>query len=143
MAGVQVVTTGGTIAMKDDEAAGGAIPAVRGRELVALLPEGVGAVEVEEYCNLPSAHFTLDTVWGIGACVAELAADDAVQGIVVTHGTDAMEETAYLLDLDLWAELMAMKLWWRRGLHASTYPARHSTRMFTSLSSPWARMTDS
>ncbi|TKJ29639.1 MAG: L-asparaginase [Chloroflexi bacterium B3_Chlor] len=99
MVGVHVITTGGTIAMKDDEAAGGAIPAVSGRDLIALLPEGVGAVEVEEYCNLPSAHFTLDTVWGIRARVAELAADDAVQGIVVTHGTDAMEETAYLLDL--------------------------------------------
>lgn len=85
--------------MKADEAAGGAIPSLGGAQLVALLPEDVGDLEVEEYCNLPSAHFTLDTVWGLRQRVAELAADDRVQGIVVTHGTDTMEETAYLLDL--------------------------------------------
>jgi L-asparaginase len=99
MPGIHVISTGGTIAMKHDERAGGAIPVVAGGDLVALLPDTVGPVEVEEYCNLPSAHFTLDTVWGIRERVAELATDDAVRGIVVTHGTDAMEETAYLLDL--------------------------------------------
>ena len=85
--------------MANDEDAGGAIPTLRGDDLLALLPQGIGAVEVEEYCNLPSAHFTLDTVWGLRARVAELADDDQTQGIVITHGTDVMEETAYLLDL--------------------------------------------
>lgn len=99
MAGIHIITTGGTIAMKQDEAAGGAIPALGGRDLVALLPEDIGQIAVEEYCNLPSAHFTLDTVWGVRERVAELAENDEVEGIVVTHGTDAMEETAYLLDL--------------------------------------------
>jgi L-asparaginase len=99
MARIHIITTGGTIAMKHDDGAGGAIPAVAGGDLVALLPGEIGALEVEEYCNLPSAHFTLDTVWGIRTRVAEVAAEDGVQAIVVTHGTDAMEETAYLLDL--------------------------------------------
>lgn len=85
--------------MKNDEDAGGAIPALHGDDLVALLPRDVGALEVEEYCNLPSAHFTLDTMWGLRARVAEVADDDRTQGIVITHGTDVMEETAYLLDL--------------------------------------------
>ena len=56
-------------------------------------------MEIEEYCNLPSAHFTVDTIWDLRARVAELVEDDEVQGVVVTHGTDTMEETAYLLDL--------------------------------------------
>ena len=99
MAVIYIVTTGGTIAMKQDAVAGGAIPALGGRDLLSLLPQGIAEIEVEEYCNLPSAHFTLDRIWGLRARVAELAGNDKIQGIVVTHGTDAMEETAYLLDL--------------------------------------------
>lgn len=99
MARIHVLTTGGTIAMKYHDEAGGAVPAVAGGDLIGLLPETVGAVEVDEFCNLPSAHFTLDTVWGIRDRVADLAADRGVRGIVVTHGTDVMEETAYLVDL--------------------------------------------
>lgn len=99
MAVIHIITTGGTIAMKQDEAAGGAVPALGGRDFLALLPEDIGQIEVEEYCNLPSAHFTLDTVWGIRERVAELVEGSKVEGIVVTHGTDAMEETAYLVDL--------------------------------------------
>ena len=99
MSTVRVLTTGGTIAMAHDEAAGGAVPALRGEDFVSLLPPSIAAVETEEYCNLPSAHFTLDTIWGLKTRVQELVKGDEVQGVVVTHGTDTMEETAYLLDL--------------------------------------------
>lgn len=99
MSAVRVITTDGTIAMAHDEAAGGAVPALSGEDFVCLLPPGVGAVETEEFCNLPSAHFTLDTIWGLRTRVEEVVRQDGVQGIVVTHGTDTMEETAYLLDL--------------------------------------------
>jgi L-asparaginase len=61
MGGIRVVTTGGTVAMRQDDQAGGAIPTLGGRDFLALLPEDIGEIEVEEYCNLPSAHFTLDT----------------------------------------------------------------------------------
>jgi len=99
MAVIHIITTGGTIAMKRDEAAGGAIPALGGGDFLAFLPSDIGEIEVEEYCNLPSAHFTLDTIWGLRERVTELTHYDGVDGIVITHGTDAMEETAYLLDL--------------------------------------------
>ncbi len=99
MPAVWVVTTGGTIAMAQDEAGRGAVPALGSADLLSLLPEGVGAVETEEFCNLPSAHFHLDTIWRLRTKVEELARRDEVQGVVVTHGTDTMEETAYLLDL--------------------------------------------
>ncbi len=99
MAIVRVITTGGTIAMRHDASAGGAIPALRSEDFLKQLPQDVRAVEIEEYCNLPSAHFTVDTIWGLRTRVAELVEDDEVQGVIVTHGTDTMEETAYLLDL--------------------------------------------
>jgi L-asparaginase len=99
MAVVHVLTTGGTIAMKHDEAAGGAVPALKGEDFLRKLPGGVMELEWDEYCNLPSAHFTVETIWGLRTRVAALVEDDEVQGVVVTHGTDTMEETAYLLDL--------------------------------------------
>ena len=99
MARVHVITTGGTIAMRHDQAAGGAVPALRSEDFIRQLGSEVTATEWEEHCNLPSAHFTLETIWGLRMRVAELVGDDDVLGIVVTHGTDTMEETAYLLDL--------------------------------------------
>jgi len=96
---VVVVTTGGTIAMQHDAAAGGAVPTLAGADFLHALPAGLPPVRVVEHCNLPSAHFTLDLLWSLRQRVAALAADPGMAGIVVTHGTDTLEETAYLLDL--------------------------------------------
>ena len=60
---ILVITTGGTIAMKRDEAAGGAVPTLVGQDFLSTLPRGVAEIEIEEPCHLPSVHFTLDTVW--------------------------------------------------------------------------------
>ncbi len=99
MAHVHVLTTGGTIAMQRQVGAEGAIPILGPDDLRALLPPVAGDVRFEAVCNLPSAHFTLETLWTIRQRVAALAADPDVRGVVVTHGTDVLEETAYLLDL--------------------------------------------
>lgn len=99
MAKVAILTTGGTVAMRHDPARGGAVPALNAADLTAVLPSGAPDLVVEEVCNLPSSHFTLADLWRIRERVAAWAADPAVDGVVVTHGTDTLEETAYLLDL--------------------------------------------
>ena len=96
---VAVLSTGGTIAMRFDAEAGGAIPVLGADELIARLPPGLPRLKVEEITRLPSSHFRLDTLWIIRERVAELVDDDAVDGVVITHGTDTLEETAYLLEL--------------------------------------------
>ena len=96
---IAILTTGGTIAMQHDAAAGGAVPTLVGADFLQSLPVGMPPLRVVEHCNLPSAHFTLDLLWSLRQRVAALAADPGVAGIVVTHGTDTLEETAYLLDL--------------------------------------------
>jgi L-asparaginase len=96
---VVVVTTGGTIAMQHDAAAGGAIPTLGAGALTAALPPGLPALRAEELVNLPSSHFTLETLCAIRERVAALVAESGVDGVVLTHGTDTLEETAYLLDL--------------------------------------------
>lgn len=50
---VKIVTTGGTIAMKEKKGAG-ALPALTAEDLKSLLPPDIGPLETEEFCNLPS-----------------------------------------------------------------------------------------
>jgi L-asparaginase len=96
---VVVLTTGGTIAMRYDAAAGGAIPTLGAGELAAALPAGLPEMQVEELVNLPSSHFTLETLQVIRERVAAWVAEPGIDGVVLAHGTDTLEETAYLLDL--------------------------------------------
>lgn len=96
---VVVLATGGTIAMQYDAAAGGAIPTLGAGALTAALPPGLPQLRTEELVNLPSSHFTLETLCAIRERVATLVAESGVDGVVLTHGTDTLEETAYLLDL--------------------------------------------
>lgn len=95
---ITILTTGGTIAMRHSADAGGAIPALGPAELTAALAARF-PIHTEELLNLPSSHFTLETLCSIRERVVALTMDPAVAGIVVTHGTDTLEETAYLLDL--------------------------------------------
>ncbi len=96
---IAVLTTGGTIAMRHDEKVGGAVPEMGADDFTAGLPPDIPELCTEEVVNLPSSHFTLETVEEIRDRVTWWVAEQNVAGVVVTHGTDTMEETAYLLDL--------------------------------------------
>lgn len=98
---VVVLTTGGTIAMKYDPVTRGLLPAVSGDDLIEAVPalQEVAAVEVVEFANVPSGHMTPQMMFELVQLVDKYAAQVEVDGIVVTHGTDTMEETAYLLSL--------------------------------------------
>ncbi len=95
---VKILTTGGTIAMQEKKGAG-ALPALTAQDLKSLLPPDIAPLETEEFSNLPSAHMTADLIFKLTQKVRDLLAADEVIGVVITHGTDVMEETAYLLDL--------------------------------------------
>ena len=103
---IVVITTGGTIAMKTDPVSGGLVPAVSGADLMAAVPalSRVADIEVAEYSNVPSGHITPSMMLELAHCIDTKAAADDVAGIVVTHGTDTLEETAFLLDLTLRTE---------------------------------------
>ena len=99
---ILILTTGGTIAMQHDASLGGATPKLGAADLSGALPadllENV-QWESDEIVNLPSSHFTLDTLWRIWQAVVDAVARPEIDGVVVTHGTDVLEETAMLLDL--------------------------------------------
>ncbi len=101
MAHVVVLSTGGTIAMQHDANLGGAVPQLGAAELAQALPPDLAEIELGEIVKLPSSHFGLDTLWQIRGAVAETLERPEVDGVVVTHGTDVLEETALLLDLTL------------------------------------------
>ncbi len=101
MGKIRILTTGGTIAMREAEPGQGAVPALTGADLRRFLPPDAPPVEVEEICNIPGAHMTIDLLWQIRNRVFAAAQDSDVDGIVITHGTDTLEETAYLLDLTI------------------------------------------
>lgn len=96
-----LVTTGGTIAMKEQVKGEGALPALTSQDFLAWLSEGFPPLVVEEHCNLPSSHFTLQVLESLRERVYNLAQREDIAGIVITHGTDTMEETAYLLDITI------------------------------------------
>jgi L-asparaginase len=94
---VVVVSTGGTIAMRPDPATGKLVPAVSGDELVEMLawPEAP-PLELDDFARVPS----FDVHGGLALSLARLVVEHSARGvgIVVTHGTDTMEETVYTID---------------------------------------------
>lgn len=95
---IVVISTGGTIASRW-QGTGYAADA-SGDDVLATapLPEGV-TVEVTDLFNVNSSRMTAAHQLALLRTVHETLADPGVDGIVVTHGTDTLEETAFLLDL--------------------------------------------
>jgi L-asparaginase len=93
---VHVIATGGTISNVSGRARR------TGDELVASLPgiERIARVTVEQFSNVASGSITPDHWRAIATRINELyRTRPELRGVVVTHGTDTLEETAYFLDL--------------------------------------------
>lgn len=104
---LRVIATGGTIAMRIDPVSGGPVPALTGAELVAASPAlaALGVIEVEEFANIPSEHMQPEVWLRLARRVREVAQNDLCDGIVILHGTDTMEETAFFLDVTVPTDL--------------------------------------
>lgn len=96
---IHLLFTGGTISMQRDARAGGNVPAHGGAALVALAPglAGVSPFRIEDWGRYPACHMGHDLLWALRCRVEAVIREEAPAGVVVTHGTDTLEETAYLL----------------------------------------------
>ncbi|MGG5253771.1 asparaginase [Neobacillus sp. SM06] len=100
---VILLTTGGTIASKPNKESGKlASGAITGEELASMcqLPENIEVI-IESVFQKPSMHITFDDWIVLKKKIEGYFRDQNVSGVVVTHGTDTMEETAYFLDLTI------------------------------------------
>jgi L-asparaginase len=100
---IHLLFTGGTISMQRDPVAGGNVPTHGGEELVRFARglDAIGPYRIENWAMVPACHLGPDRMWELRGRVQEIAESREVQGIVITHGTDTIEETAYLLDRTL------------------------------------------
>lgn len=100
---VAIVATGGTIAMKTDPVTHAPVPALSGADLVAAAPglEKLARITVTEFSNIPSAEMGPDLWPSLTRTVEGLLGDPEIAGVVVLHGTDTLDTTAYFLDLTL------------------------------------------
>ncbi|TFB23950.1 asparaginase [Filobacillus milosensis] len=98
---VVLLTTGGTIASKPNENSGKlSSGAMTGEELAALcdLPNEIQII-VDSAFQKPSVHLNSQDWILLKDKVNKYFQDEEVDGVVITHGTDTLEETSYFLDL--------------------------------------------
>ena len=100
---ILIVFTGGTFSMKIDDKTGGAVPHFSGNELMQMIPDAFKLAKIETYDfgKYPGPHVTPELMLKLSKKIRELLSKKSYDGVIVTHGTDTLEETAYLLDLTI------------------------------------------
>lgn len=95
---VCVITLGGTIASVPDSAGRDAVPRLSAEELVSSVPlvDEVAELDLQTFRQCPSGDLTLDDAVELAGLVNGSA--EQYDGIVITQGTDTLEESAYVLD---------------------------------------------
>lgn len=97
---ILVLHTGGTISMSED--AEGHVAPNQENPLLSASPELTDITLVtEDIFNLPSPHITLEHMLMLKNRIQQAFQSDEIDGVVITHGTDTLEETAYFLDATL------------------------------------------
>ncbi|UVK57052.1 asparaginase [Mesorhizobium sp. AR02] len=93
---ILVLATGGSIAQTSPKD-----PTLLGDALVGAVPQlrDIANISVEQITQVSSPDISIENWLELARRINEALAEDDVQGVVVTHGTDTLEETAYLLNL--------------------------------------------
>ncbi|AUL45530.1 L-asparaginase [Bordetella trematum] len=102
---IVLLATGGTIAGAQEQAASLSYRAASlgAQELLQAVPQlqALAQVDAEQLVSVGSQNMTYEVWHALAARIGDLQADPAVDGVVITHGTDTLEETAYFLSLVL------------------------------------------
>jgi L-asparaginase/Glu-tRNA(Gln) amidotransferase subunit D len=86
---------------KQNQSKGGYEAVRTGQDLVAAAAaiRKVAQVRVEQICNISSSNMTPEIWVRLSSRVSHLMTMPNIAGVVITHGTDTLEETAFFLDL--------------------------------------------
>ncbi len=100
---IAIIFTGGTISMSVDEEIGAAIPSLNGQDIISMVTniDKLADIEIIEYSEIPGPHISFEMLFDIRKIILDLAKKEDITGIIVTHGTDTLEESAYFWDLTL------------------------------------------
>ncbi len=98
---VAVFFTGGTISMRLIQVPQGVVPEVQFQSLMDQLKPLISDVNLKpvNWADRPSPHMTPDHMFQLAKDVEETLKESSIHGAVLVHGTDVMEETAFMLDL--------------------------------------------
>ena len=98
---VGILFTGGTISMTIDKEIGANVPTLSGEQIMSMATnvKDVADFEIKDFDEIPGPHMTPDKLIQLKHCVLDLLNRDDICGVVITHGTDSLEESAYFLDL--------------------------------------------
>ena len=101
---IKILATGGTIAGKaasSTQLTGYTAGAYSVQDLLRSVPTlgELADISGEQLCNIDSSSMTDALLLKLAQRCNELLAQDDVDGIVITHGTDTLEETAFFLNL--------------------------------------------
>ncbi|MZR31503.1 asparaginase [Sneathiella litorea] len=95
-----VITTGGTIASMHEPSSGHVTASISGFDLHASLqnlPDGID-VTIDEFCKMGSYAMDLSLSFSLAQHISSRL-KEGFDGVVITHGTDTMEESAFMADL--------------------------------------------
>lgn len=104
---ILIVFTGGTFSMIMDDESGGVAPRFSGEELLKMIPGAKELAEIScyDFGKYPGPHMTPEIMLELSKRIKEKLNQKKYSGIIVTHGTDTLEETAYLLNLTIKNEI--------------------------------------
>lgn len=106
MKNILIAFTGGTFSMRIDEKSNSAVPFFHSEDLMKLIPDAykLANISIYDFGNYPGPHMTPELMLELSKKIKSFVDDGNIDGVVVTHGTDTLEETAYFLDLTIKTE---------------------------------------
>lgn len=135
---VAAIFTGGTISMKVDKRLSAAIPALSSEEIMSLVTniDRIAEVEVIPFARIPGPHMTPELMLELTILIKSTLLREDICGVVITHGTDSLEETAYFLELNIDSEKPVIVLGSMRNASELGYdgPSNLSAAICTAVS---------
>ncbi len=98
---ITIFFTGGTISMKYDPESQSVIPGLSPEEILSTIPglDNFAEINIIRFSDLGGPQMTSDIQYELSKTINEELSKEDIEAVIVTHGTDTLEETAYFLDL--------------------------------------------